>query len=663
MTDRITRLKSYFMAKEHLAFRKEKPVDPSVYRRGEFHRRTALRLDLSLQMQDIVFIPDERFVATRTVGNLPNIYREGETASGAVNNICPRYDRVIAEGLEKTIERLESCKTPENAAYLESCILSCRAVMNFAGRYATAAAEQGKEEIVKNLRNIPRKGASTFYEALQFFRFLHFALWCEGDYHIVIGRFDQWMYPYLEADLKSGLLDEETALTLLEDFFLTFNKDTDLYPGVQLGDNGQSMMLGGYDLEGNDQYNLLSELCLKASLELRVIEPKLNMRVSKETPLERFELGSRLTAAGIGFPQYCNDDVVVKGLIELGYAPEDAVNYVVAACWEFIVPGKGMDVVNIDALSFPHCVDTVIRNTNAENFEEFLRQIQNEIKAQAAGLCCKHKRVRHSPAPLMSVLMDGCVEHGKDISDGGVYNNFGFHGVGLATAADSAIAVKRLVYEGKLEMEELIHILDSNFEGYEDLRYEMIHSFPKMGNNCDEVDFLAKSFLEAFVDGLQGYRNERGGIYRAGTGSAMLYYTLGESLGATPDGRKAGSFLPANYSPSLNVKLDGPFSIVQSFCKPDLSKTINGGPLTLELAATAIRGQIEKIALLVKSYVELGGHQLQLNVVNREHLLDAQKHPENYRNLVVRVWGWSGYFTELDQPYQDQIISRADLTV
>lgn len=663
MTDRITRLKSYFMAKEHLAFRKEKPVDSSVYRQGEFHRRTALRLDLSLQMQDIVFIPDERFVATRTVGNLPNIYREGETASGAVNNICPRYDRVIAEGLEKTIERLESCKTPENAAYLESCILSCRAVMDFADRYATAAAEQGKEEIVKNLRNIPRKGASTFYEALQFFRFLHFALWCEGDYHIVIGRFDQWMYPYLEADLKSGLLDEETALTLLEDFFLTFNKDTDLYPGVQLGDNGQSMMLGGYDMEGNDQYNLLSELCLKASLELRVIEPKLNMRVSKETPLERFELGSRLTAAGIGFPQYCNDDVVVKGLIELGYAPEDAVNYAVAACWEFIVPGKGMDVVNIDALSFPHCVDTVIRNTNAENFEEFLRQIQNEIKAQAAGLCCKHKRVRHSPAPLMSVLMDGCVEHGKDISDGGVYNNFGFHGVGLATAADSAIAVKRLVYEGKLEMEELIHILDSNFEGYEDLRYEMIHSFPKMGNNCDEVDFLAKSFLEAFADGLQGYRNERGGIYRAGTGSAMLYYTLGESLGATPDGRKAGSFLPANYSPSLNVKLDGPFSIVQSFCKPDLSKTINGGPLTLELAATAIRGQIEKIALLVKSYVELGGHQLQLNVVNREHLLDAQKHPENYRNLVVRVWGWSGYFTELDQPYQDQIISRADLTV
>ena len=663
MTDRIARLKGYFMAKEHLTLRKEKPVDPSVYRQGEFHRRTALRLDLSLQMQDIVFIPDERFVATRTVGNLPNIYREGETVYGAVNNICPRYDRVIAEGLEKTIERLESCKTPENTAYLESCILSCRAVIDFAERYASAAAKQGKVEIAKNLSNIPRRGASTFYEALQFFRFLHFALWCEGDFHIVIGRFDQWMCPYLEADLERGILDEEEALTLLEDFFLTFNKDTDLYPGVQLGDNGQSMMLGGYDLEGNDQYNLLRALCLKASLELRVIEPKLNLRVSKKTPMERFVLGSCLTATGTGFPQYCNDDVVVKGLVGLGYAPEDAVNYVVAACWEFIVPGKGMDVVNIDALSFPHCVDAVLRNTNAVDYEIFLRQIQNEIKGQAAGLCRKHKRVCHSQSPLMSVLMDGCAEQGKDISDGGVYNNFGFHGVGLATAADSAIAVKRLVYERKMAMDDLIHILDSNFEGYEDLRFEILHSFPKMGNNCDEVDLVAKSFLEAFADGLKGYRNERGGIYRAGTGSAMFYNTLGKALGATPDGRKAGDYLPANYSPSLNVKLDGPFSILQSFCKPDLSKTINGGPLTLELAASAIRGQIEKIALLVKSYIDLGGHQLQLNVVNKEHLLDAQKHPENYRNLVVRVWGWSGYFTELDQPYQEQIISRADLTI
>lgn len=663
MTDRIARLKGYFMAKEHLTLRKEKPVDPSVYRQGEFHRRTALRLDLSLQMQDIVFIPDERFVATRTVGNLPNIYREGETVYGAVNNICPRYDRVIAEGLEKTIERLESCKTPENTAYLESCILSCRAVIDFAERYASAAAKQGKVEIAKNLSNIPRRGASTFYEALQFFRFLHFSLWCEGDFHIVIGRFDQWMCPYLEADLERGILDEEEALTLLEDFFLTFNKDTDLYPGVQLGDNGQSMMLGGYDLEGNDQYNLLSELCLKASLELRVIEPKLNLRVSKKTPMERFVLGSCLTATGTGFPQYCNDDVVVKGLVGLGYAPEDAVNYVVAACWKFIVPGKGMDVVNIDALSFPHCVDAVLQNTNAVDYEIFLRQIQNEIKGQAAGLCRKHKRVCHSQSPLMSVLMDGCAEQGKDISDGGVYNNFGFHGVGLATAADSAIAVKRLVYERKMAMDDLIHILDSNFEGYEDLRFGILHSFPKMGNNCDEVDLVAKSFLEAFADGLKGYRNERGGIYRAGTGSAMFYNTLGKALGATPDGRKAGDYLPANYSPSLNVKLDGPFSILQSFCKPDLSKTINGGPLTLELAATAIRGQIEKIALLVKSYIDLGGHQLQLNVVNKEHLLDAQKHPENYRNLVVRVWGWSGYFTELDQPYQEQIISRADLTI
>ena len=168
-----------------------------------------------------------------------------------------------------------------------------------------------------------------------------------------------------------------------------------------------------------------------------------------------------------------------------------------------------------------------------------------------------------------------------------------------------------------------------------------------------------------FAAAIEGIVNDRGGVWRAGTGSAMYYVFHARDIGASPDGRKAGGYLPANYSPSLGLKLPGPVSIVRSFTEPDLTKVINGGPLTLEFAASAVRDQagIDKIAMLVQLFVRRGGHQLQLNVLDKAHLLDAQEHPEKYKNLVVRVWGWSGYFVELDRCYQDQIIQRADLTM
>lgn len=184
-----------------------------------------------------------------------------------------------------------------------------------------------------------------------------------------------------------------------------------------------------------------------------------------------------------------------------------------------------------------------------------------------------------------------------------------------------------------------------------------------MGNNDDRADFFGKMLLESFAQGLAPLKNDRGGCFRGGTGTAMFYAT-GRETGATADGRRKDDYLPANYTPSLNVRLNGPLSVVASFTKPDLTKTINGGPLTLELASNAVSNEegIVKTAYLVKKFIDLGGHQMQLNVVSREKLLDAQKHPEKYKNLVVRVWGWSGYFTELDKVYQDQILARTEHT-
>jgi pyruvate-formate lyase len=211
----------------------------------------------------------------------------------------------------------------------------------------------------------------------------------------------------------------------------------------------------------------------------------------------------------------------------------------------------------------------------------------------------------------------------------------------------------------------LIQAIDANFEGYENLWATVRQDELKMGNDLDDVDQIGGELLTMFANALVGRTNERGGCYRAGTGAAMYYLWHAKEVGASPDGRKKGEPLSANYSPGLRVKTKGPVSIIKSFTKPDLTKVINGGPLTLELHDSVFRNVegIQKVAMLVKSYIDMGGHQLQLNTVNRETLLQAQQHPEQHRNVIVRVWGWSGYFVELDKEYQDHIIQRAELRI
>ena len=225
--------------------------------------------------------------------------------------------------------------------------------------------------------------------------------------------------------------------------------------------------------------------------------------------------------------------------------------------------------------------------------------------------------------------------------------------------------VKKLVFdEKKITPEELIHALDTDFADCPELRNQIIQEVPKMGHNEEYVDSLAVHMMKLFSDAMRGKKNALGGIFRPGTGTAQFYIWYTRNLPATADGRKAYAPLPADFSPSLTATLKGPLSTVKSFTKPDLQNCCNGGPLTIELHDTVFRNDegIMKTAMLVKSFVDLGGHQLQLNTVNREQMLDAQEHPENHPNLIVRVWGWSGYFVELDKEYQDQIISRTEFT-
>ena len=274
------------------------------------------------------------------------------------------------------------------------------------------------------------------------------------------------------------------------------------------------------------------------------------------------------------------------------------------------------------------------------------------------------RRVQPTQELRSCLFFEGCVENARDISLGCRYNNWGLHGTGLAPAADMLAAVDQVVFGEGVPAGELIAALKANFVGFDALR-SRLRNAPKMGNDDDRADQYGVWLLDAFADAVRGRRNERGGVVRAGTGTAMYYVSHAASLGATADGREAGVPLPANYAPSLNLRLNGPVSLIKSFTKPHLGRVINGGPLTIEFSDSVFAQDeaIRKVAQLVRLFILRGGHQIQLNTVNRDRLLDAQKHPENYRNLIVRVWGWSGYFVELDKCYQDHIIRRAELTL
>ena len=653
-------LYSFILNKKHRAYRREVTEDfAAAYAAAgtPFAERITARFEKLMAMQEPHILEGEQIVLLRTTGKTPDLLTEAEWAAyraehgyvhelGYTSNLCGNYAALIAKGLEEVRLTADDYTKREIDAIFDLC-----------DRYRAEAERVGRQDVAAVLTNVPRKGATTLREALQFFRILHFSLWLEGCYHNTVGRFDQYMYPYFAGDLAAGRLTEAEAEALIEDFFLSFNKDSDLYPGVQQGDNGQSLVLGGCNAAGEDCFNALSAICLRASKKLLMIDPKINLRVSKKTPIEVYRLGSELTKAGLGFPQYSNDDVVIPALEAMGYAHEDACNYVVAACWEFIIPGCGYDIVNAGALNFPAVVNKTVSAKLAEaaSFEAFMDEVNLAVKAEATAMTAMKSAAPFLPSPLMDLLIPERR-----------YRNFGFHGTGIASAADALAAIRTHVFERKsVTAERLLAGLANDFATDPELLHLLRYEAPKMGCDDDAADALAVRLLDDYADGLAGHKNAYGGIYRAGTGTAMYYLWHAAEVGATADGRRKGEPFGTNFSPNLFAKIDGPVSVIRSFTKPHTDRVCNGGPLTLEFASSMFNApdSIDKLAELVRFFVQKGGHQMQLNAVNADKMKAAQADPEQYAQLVVRIWGWSAYFVELDKEYQDHVIARQEYTV
>ncbi len=646
MTDRVEKLLKLLKSGEYKKMRAEKPL--GLY---DTLKDTELFCE-ALKNEKALSCENDRI----------GFFRYNPERLGRIGNFVPNYSRYLSDGFGGVYNQLKNKYESSNDKQ-KKFITNAMKCLEAVFEYCERVRENATGELKEALKNIPYNPPSSYYEALVMMKIIIFTLRLGGAEHVTFGRFDQYMYPFYEADIKRGVSREE-ILELTEEFFISVNFDADIYSIELLGDNGQSMVLGGFSENGTSMYNQLSDICMDASLELNLIDPKINLRVGKNTPSSVYEKGTLMTKQGLGFPQYLNDDVVIPGLISLGYDKKDAYNYAVAACWEVIVPDVAFDIPNIHTMNFPKVINEAVHEKleASKSFSEFMTEVKKKIKEECNELLRASDEREYPENVYFSLFFDTSIDNCCDYRESVKYMNYGFHGAGIANATDALTAVKKAVFEDKtVPASELVKALKNNFDGFSDIRHILIEC-PKMGNNDDYVDLIASEIMETFSEYLSTLKNKYGGIIRAGTGSAHMYIWSAKEVGATADGRLAYTPYGSSFSPAITTNLNGPLSVIQSFTKFDLRKIINGGPLTMEIHDSVFRNDIgiKKIAELVKIFIELGGHELQLNAINREKLIEAQKNPELYPNLIVRVWGWSGYFNELEVEFQNHIINRTE---
>jgi len=581
----------------------------------------------------------------------------------------------------------------EKEVFYRAAIIVLNAACNFAQRYADEAKNLVEVEenpvrkaelqkIASVCQQVPKYPARTFHEAVQAAWFVHLLICMEnGEGHAAFcpGRFDQYAYPYYKKDVEEGRITKEEAQELFECFFLKFN-EFDPYSRVQV------LMIGGQTPEGLDGANELSYICLDACAKLKVINPALALSWHSGTPDELLHRACEVIKLGTGFPAIFNDEVIVPGLLRAGVAPEDARHYINGACVEISPIGKTNPWVASYYINLPKCLELALNNGidpvtgnqtgvktgDAATFESFDDLLQ-AYKKQVAHFVWlntvnvnRHQKLRAlwSPYPFLSCLISDCIENGKDITAGGArYNLTEPEGVGMPNVADSLAVLKKLVFEENvISLSELKKVLRANFEGHEQLRQLLLNKAPKYGNDIDEVDLLAKDVAHHFLEEVEKYRSTIGGRYYGGFLCWTVHADFGRRTGATPDGREAFEVLADSVGPVQGRDTRGPTAVIKSATKFDHKPALGGLVLNLKFQPSVFETEegINQLSELIKTYFSLGGFEVQINVVSKETLLDAKKHPEKYSNLIVRVAGYSDYFTRLDPALQDDVISRTE---
>lgn len=613
--------------------------------------------------------------------------------------------QVLVRGLETIIEDAKTAETKAGedeakAPFFRASLIVCEAAVAFARRYADEARKLAKkaddperklelEQIAHVCEQVPAGPARNFHEAVQSLYFLQLIAQIEsGGNSISVGRIDKILNPFYERNTAAGAIDPDHAQTLIECMFLKMGEIWNVLEETYLpggegpeGKTTQNVIVGGMRPDGADDSNSLTSLAMEAYADLRAVQPNFGIRVNRNTPDEIFLRACELSRDGV-LIHFFNDDVIVPALVQKGCSLEDARDYSVVGCVEPNPHGKTFGSTFAVQFNTAKCLEFALNDgvcsvfglpngipcgsladysSYAELFDAYKKQVTGFIRKMTDAMQYLDAAIAECvPSPFASSLIDGCFEKGVDLTGGGARYNFtGVQLMGLANVADSLAAVKKLVFDERaLSGAELAEAMANDYSGAEPIRQMALRRAPKYGNDDDYVDTIAAEIVGHFTDELLEYKNFRGGQFQAGIFSVAFHIALGAFTGATPDGRKMSEILANGITPQTGLAVEGPTAIARSAAKIGQGRASNGNTLILRFHPQSL--DPEKLHSLIKTYFELGGMQLQFNMVDTETLIDAQADPEKYRDLVVRIAGYSVLFTNLSRKAQDEIIARSE---
>jgi pyruvate formate-lyase/glycerol dehydratase family glycyl radical enzyme len=682
-------------------------ADPIILRRAKALANVLKKM--TVRIFDEELIVGDQSVSQQAGSNYPefglwggseeiaSFWRENprlRAAGSLFGHTVPGFQKLIDKGFSgiqaEAQARLDGMD-PTNAEELskelfwKAMVILSEAAGNFGRRYAEKAEEMAKVEenprrkrelqrIAEVCHQVPYGPARNFYEALQSLWFGHLMIELEDPPNAhSIGRIDQMLYPFYKTDIEAGILTENEARELLECFGLKIWKSYDV----------QDTMIGGQNPDGTDAVNDISFLYLDV-VEKLDFHLQLSARYHKNTSKAFWRKVAETNSKCRGLPQMFNDDVIIPALLRKGIPLEEARDYAIIGCIEVTIPGRCDPRVVNHYTNLAKCLEYALndgvcmmtgRQLGAKTgdpatfisyedvWEAYKAQVAYDIRNAVVNMHRAELEQRERfPMPILSLLTDDCIEKGIDITAGGArYNSTGVCAYANANAGDSLAAIRKLVFEEKrLGLMDVVQAMRSNFEGRESLRQMLLNEAPKYGNDDDYVDSIVVELSRHFCEELERYRNPRGGGYHAHFLSFVAAVSGGAATGASADGRKAGEPVANSLAPQQGRDRKGITASLKSVSKIDQVLAAAGTSLIFDIHPSAIAGKegVENLDKLIRTYFDLGGGHAECNIVDAEVLRMAQKEPEKYQNLSVRVAGYSAYFVNLDRNMQEHIIRK-----
>ncbi len=607
------------------------------------------------------------------------------------------------ENVKNNLDFLNDPRALDKREELKGMKIAAEALINFANRYSVKLKELAQEEtdqdrklelkqMAEVCKNIPENKPKTFWEALQYYWFVHLGVIIELNTWDSFnpGRLDQHLYPFYKNDIDNGTLTKEKAIELLQSFWIKFNnqpappkvgvtaKESATYTDFCL------INLGGVTESGDDAVNELTYMILDVIEEMRILQPSSMVQISKKNPDSLVKRALKIIHTGFGQPSLFNTDAIVQEMVRMGKTVEDARNGGASGCVETGAFGKEsynltgyFNLVKVLEITLHNGVDPRTGKQigiktgepdSFNSFEEFYQAFHKQLKffvdVKIKGNCIIERLwAKYLPSPFMSILIDDCIKEGQDYNNGGArYNSSYIQGVGMGTITDSLSAIKYHVFDNnKLNLSEFMTTLKSNFENDKELQNVLLNQTPKYGNDDDYADDILKQVFESYFSLIDGRPNTKGGHFRINLLPTTCHVYFGSVVEATPDGREAGVPLSEGISPVQGADRLGPTAVLKSAAKIDHIRT--GGTLLNQKFTPDIfesEDGIEKLTQLIRSYFRMDGHHIQFNVVTADILRKAQAEPEKHKDLIVRVAGYSDYFVHLGTDLQNEIIKRTE---